>query len=66
MAFVHIDPNSLEAARQDQERLAEGHVDAIEAREHREQDLPAAKDRGSVRKPRSVLSRLRAFLHLGS
>ena len=64
MTYVHIDPNLPEVTRSDEERRAAKQQDAIKANEHRDADLVAAEDRELTNKPRRLLARLLAVVHI--
>jgi hypothetical protein len=64
MTYVHIDPNLPEITRSDEERRAATQEDAIEANEHREADFVAAEDREPATRPRPLLARLLALVHI--
>jgi hypothetical protein len=64
MTYVHVDPNLPEITRSDEERRAEKQQDAIIANEYRDADLVAAEDREQINKPRRLLARLLAVVHI--
>ena len=64
MTYVHIDPNLPEITRSDEELRAAKHKDAISANEHRDADLAAAEQREPTRRPRPLLARLLAAVHI--
>jgi hypothetical protein len=64
MTYVHIDPNLPEVTRSDEELRAAMQKDAISANEHRDADFVAAEDRESAKRPRPLLARLLAIVHI--
>ena len=64
MTYVHIDPNLPEITRSDQGRRAAKQQDAIAANEHRDADFVAAEEREPAKRPRPLLARLLAIVHI--
>jgi hypothetical protein len=64
MTYVHIDPNLPEVTRSDEELRASKQKDAISANEHRDADFVAAEEREPAKRPRPLLARLLALVHI--